>query len=217
MQAKFSRQAKSARGNICYRFVGVGARRVRALFQAAKKKAPCIVFIDEIDAVGSTRKQWEGHTKKTLHQLLVEMDGFEQNEGIIVIAATNLPDILDPALARLGRFGRHITLATDLQEFSSNHLFLFLLTKHKEIIFMYCNVHECYNWDPKGVMLTNESLRTMILGMDGIVQTVNQADAADSIQPNQEPFQALLSSRNVQEITGHDAAMSDWLANQPST
>lgn len=91
-------------------FVGVGARRVRSLFQAAKKKAPCIIFIDEIDAVGSTRKQWEGHTKKTLHQLLVEMDGFEQNEGIIVMAATNLPDILDPALTRPGRFDRHIAV-----------------------------------------------------------------------------------------------------------
>ncbi|TKY74122.1 ATP-dependent zinc metalloprotease FTSH 11 [Spatholobus suberectus] len=91
-------------------YVGVGARRVRSLFQAAKKKAPCIIFIDEIDAVGSTRKQWEGHTKKTLHQLLVEMDGFEQNEGIIVMAATNLPDILDPALTRPGRFDRHIVV-----------------------------------------------------------------------------------------------------------
>ncbi|MCH93046.1 ATP-dependent zinc metalloprotease FTSH 11 chloroplastic/mitochondrial-like, partial [Trifolium medium] len=90
-------------------FVGVGARRVRSLFQAAKKKAPCIIFIDEIDAVGSTRKQWEGHTKKTLHQLLVEMDGFEQNEGIILMAATNLPDILDPALTRPGRFDRHVS------------------------------------------------------------------------------------------------------------
>ncbi|CAN6860932.1 unnamed protein product [Brassica oleracea] len=91
-------------------FVGVGAKRVRSLFQAAKKKAPCIIFIDEIDAVGSTRKQWEGHTKKTLHQLLVEMDGFEQNEGIIVMAATNLADILDPALTRPGRFDRHIVV-----------------------------------------------------------------------------------------------------------
>ncbi|CAN8252742.1 unnamed protein product [Cochlearia groenlandica] len=91
-------------------FVGVGARRVRSLFQAAKKKAPCIIFIDEIDAVGSTRKQWEGHTKKTLHQLLVEMDGFEENEGIIVMAATNLADILDPALTRPGRFDRHIVV-----------------------------------------------------------------------------------------------------------
>ncbi|KAJ1377114.1 P-loop containing nucleoside triphosphate hydrolase, partial [Sesbania bispinosa] len=88
-------------------YVGVGARRVRSLFQAARKKAPCIIFIDEIDAVGSTRKQWEGHTKKTLHQLLVEMDGFEPNEGIILMAATNLPDILDPALTRPGRFDRH--------------------------------------------------------------------------------------------------------------
>ncbi|KAJ6340582.1 hypothetical protein OIU77_008361 [Salix suchowensis] len=94
----------------CWWFVGVGARRVRSLFQAAKKKAPCIIFIDEIDAVGSTRKQWEGHTKKTLHQLLVEMDGFEQNEGIILMAATNLPDILDPALTRPGRFDRHIVV-----------------------------------------------------------------------------------------------------------
>ncbi|MBA0725897.1 hypothetical protein Golax_001759, partial [Gossypium laxum] len=96
--------------SLCCRFVGVGARRVRSLFQAAKKKAPCIIFIDEIDAVGSTRKQWEGHTKKTLHQLLVEMDGFEQNEGIILMAATNLPDILDPALTRPGRFDRHIVV-----------------------------------------------------------------------------------------------------------
>ncbi|URD99015.1 Peptidase family M41 [Musa troglodytarum] len=89
-------------------FVGVGASRMRSLFQAAKKKAPCIIFLDEIDAVGSTRKQWEGHAKKTLHQLLVEMDGFEQNEGIILMAATNLPDILDPALTRPGRFDRHV-------------------------------------------------------------------------------------------------------------
>eukprot|EP00850_Spirogloea_muscicola_P016438 SM000133S26804 [mRNA] locus=s133:136737:142594:- [translate_table: standard] len=91
-------------------FVGVGARRVRSLFQAAKKKAPCIVFIDEIDAVGGSRKQWEGHTKKTLNQLLVEMDGFEANEGIIVLAATNLPETLDPALTRPGRFDKHVVV-----------------------------------------------------------------------------------------------------------
>ncbi|XP_024534572.1 ATP-dependent zinc metalloprotease FTSH 11, chloroplastic/mitochondrial [Selaginella moellendorffii] len=91
-------------------FVGVGARRVRTLFQTAKKKAPCIVFIDEIDAVGSSRKNWEGHTKKTLNQLLVEMDGFEANEGIIVLAATNLPESLDPALTRPGRFDRHVVV-----------------------------------------------------------------------------------------------------------
>ncbi|KAG0554814.1 hypothetical protein M758_12G123800 [Ceratodon purpureus] len=92
-------------------FVGVGARRVRSLFHAAKKKAPCIVFIDEIDAVGGSRKQWEGHTKKTLNQLLVEMDGFDANEGIIVLAATNLPETLDPALTRPGRFDRHVVVS----------------------------------------------------------------------------------------------------------
>lgn len=68
----------------------MGSRRVRSLFAAAKKKAPCIVFIDEIDAVGGSRKQWENHTRKTLNQLLTEMDGFDANEGVIVMAATNL-------------------------------------------------------------------------------------------------------------------------------
>eukprot|EP00250_Pteridium_aquilinum_P020459 c24820_g1_i2 orf=343-2787(-) len=110
-------------------FVGVGARRVRALFQAAKKKAPCIVFIDEIDAIGSTRKQWEGHTKKTLHQLLVEMDGFEANEGIIVVAATNLPEILDPALTRPGRFDRHVVVTNPDVRGRQEILELYLLNK----------------------------------------------------------------------------------------
>ncbi|CAD7694727.1 unnamed protein product [Ostreobium quekettii] len=91
-------------------FVGVGSRRVRALFNAAKKNAPCIVFIDEIDAIGSSRKHWENQTRKTLNQLLTEMDGFEVNEGIIVMAATNLADTLDPALTRAGRFDRHVTV-----------------------------------------------------------------------------------------------------------
>lgn len=95
-------------------FVGVGASRVRDLFEQAKKNAPCIVFIDEIDAVGRHRGAGLGgghdEREQTLNQLLVEMDGFEANEGIIIIAATNRPDILDPALLRPGRFDRQITM-----------------------------------------------------------------------------------------------------------
>ncbi|WP_298842383.1 ATP-dependent zinc metalloprotease FtsH [Clostridium sp.] len=93
-------------------FVGVGASRVRDLFEQAKKSAPCIIFIDEIDAVGRQRGAGVGgghdEREQTLNQLLVEMDGFGVNEGIIMIAATNRPDILDPALLRPGRFDRHI-------------------------------------------------------------------------------------------------------------
>lgn len=95
-------------------FVGVGASRVRDLFENAKKNAPCIIFIDEIDAVGRQRGAGLGgghdERKQTLNQLLVEMDGFGANEGIIIIAATNRPDILDPALLRPGRFDRQITV-----------------------------------------------------------------------------------------------------------
>ncbi|MBB4210670.1 membrane protease FtsH catalytic subunit [Rhodothalassium salexigens DSM 2132] len=95
-------------------FVGVGASRVRDMFEQAKKNAPCIIFIDEIDAVGRHRGAGLGggndEREQTLNQLLVEMDGFEANEGIILIAATNRPDVLDPALMRPGRFDRQITV-----------------------------------------------------------------------------------------------------------
>ncbi|WP_434150100.1 ATP-dependent zinc metalloprotease FtsH [Methylocaldum gracile subsp. desertum] len=95
-------------------FVGVGASRVRDMFETAKKNAPCIIFIDEIDAVGRHRGAGLGgghdEREQTLNQLLVEMDGFEGNEGIIVIAATNRPDVLDPALLRPGRFDRQIVV-----------------------------------------------------------------------------------------------------------
>ncbi len=95
-------------------FVGVGASRVRDLFEQGKKHAPCIIFIDEIDAVGRHRGAGLGgghdEREQTLNQLLVEMDGFESNEGVIIIAATNRPDVLDPAILRPGRFDRRITV-----------------------------------------------------------------------------------------------------------
>nr|WP_291841538.1 ATP-dependent zinc metalloprotease FtsH [Maricaulis sp.] len=95
-------------------FVGVGASRVRDMFEQAKKNAPCIIFIDEIDAVGRSRGAGLGggndEREQTLNQLLVEMDGFESNEGIILIAATNRPDVLDPALMRPGRFDRQVVV-----------------------------------------------------------------------------------------------------------
>jgi cell division protease FtsH len=95
-------------------FVGVGASRVRDLFEQGKKHAPCIIFIDEIDAVGRHRGAGMGgghdEREQTLNQLLVEMDGFESNEGVIIIAATNRPDVLDPAILRPGRFDRRITV-----------------------------------------------------------------------------------------------------------
>jgi len=102
-------------------FVGVGASRVRSLFQKAKKNAPCIVFVDELDAIGRQRGAGLGGShderEQTLNQILVEMDGFEPNSGVIVLAATNRPDILDAALLRPGRFDRRVTLnLPDLNE-----------------------------------------------------------------------------------------------------
>ena len=95
-------------------FVGVGASRVRDLFVQGKKHAPCIIFIDEIDAVGRHRGAGLGgghdEREQTLNQLLVEMDGFESNEGVILISATNRPDVLDPALLRPGRFDRQVVV-----------------------------------------------------------------------------------------------------------
>ncbi len=96
-------------------FVGVGASRVRDMFEQGKKSAPCIIFIDEIDAVGRHRGAGLGggndEREQTLNQMLVEMDGFEANEGVILVAATNRPDVLDPALLRPGRFDRQVAVS----------------------------------------------------------------------------------------------------------
>ena len=95
-------------------FVGVGASRVRSLFEQAKAASPCIVFVDELDAVGRRRGAGLGATnderEQTLNQLLVEMDGFDERQEVIVLAATNRPDVLDPALLRPGRFDRQVTV-----------------------------------------------------------------------------------------------------------
>jgi hypothetical protein len=95
-------------------FVGVGASRVRHMFAEAKKRAPCIIFIDELDSVGRVRGTGFGggsdEREQTLNQILAEMDGFSEREAVIVLAATNRPDVLDPALLRPGRFDRHVTL-----------------------------------------------------------------------------------------------------------
>lgn len=116
-------------------FVGVGASRVRDMFAKAKKNAPCIVFIDEIDAVGRQRGSGLGGShderEQTLNQILVEMDGFDQNTNVIVIAATNRPDVLDPALLRPGRFDRRITL--DLPDIKEREAILELHSKKKPL------------------------------------------------------------------------------------
>ncbi|MBN2795501.1 MAG: ATP-dependent zinc metalloprotease FtsH [Clostridia bacterium] len=116
-------------------FVGVGASRVRDLFETAKKNAPCIIFVDEIDAVGRRRGAGLGgghdEREQTLNQLLIEMDGFSENEGVIVIAATNRPDILDPALLRAGRFDREITIGRP--DVNERHDILQVHTKNKPL------------------------------------------------------------------------------------
>jgi cell division protease FtsH len=116
-------------------FVGVGASRVRDLFEQAKKSAPCIIFIDEIDAVGRQRGAGLGgghdEREQTLNQLLVEMDGFDQNTGVILIAATNRPDVLDPALLRPGRFDRQIVV--DRADVRGRQAILLVHSKNKPL------------------------------------------------------------------------------------
>jgi ATP-dependent Zn protease len=116
-------------------FVGVGASRVRDLFAQAKQKSPCIVFIDEIDAIGRTRSRGASlggndERENTLNQLLTEMDGFDTNTGVIIIAATNRADILDPALMRAGRFDRQI------------HVELPDLTEREDIFKVHMKTHQ---------------------------------------------------------------------------
>lgn len=166
-------------------FVGVGASRVRDLFAKAKKAAPCIIFIDEIDAVGRQRGAGLGgghdEREQTLNQILVEMDGFEANNGIIVIAATNRPDVLDPALLRPGRFDRRIVL--DRPDLKSRKEILTIHTKGKPLA-------EDINIDRiaertvgmSGADLANVMNEGAILAARRNKKTVEQADVLDAIE-----------------------------------
>jgi len=111
-------------------FVGLGARRIRQLFEDAKKQAPCIIFIDEIDAVGGSREKFLRNQQMSLNQLLVELDGFNGREGIILVGATNMPSALDPALVRPGRFDRKIYLGLP-EPIERQEILDYYLSKHK--------------------------------------------------------------------------------------
>ena len=165
-------------------FVGVGASRVREMFKDAKRNAPCLIFIDEIDAVGRQRGSGIGgghdEREQTLNQLLTEMDGFGANEGIIIIAATNRPDVLDPALLRPGRFDRQVTVnLPDAKE-------------REEIL----NVHARNKIFSKNVNLKNISLRTPGFSGADLENLLNEA-ALLAVRKNQES----ITMDNIDEAT----------------
>ena len=165
-------------------FVGVGASRVREMFKDAKRNAPCLIFIDEIDAVGRQRGSGIGgghdEREQTLNQLLTEMDGFGANEGIIIIAATNRPDVLDPALLRPGRFDRQVTVnLPDAKE-------------REEIL----NVHARNKIFSKTVNLKNISLRTPGFSGADLENLLNEA-ALLAVRKNQES----ITMDNIDEAT----------------
>jgi cell division protease FtsH len=166
-------------------FVGVGASRVRDLFAKAKKTAPCIVFIDEIDAVGRQRGSGVGGShderEQTLNQILVEMDGFEPNLGVIVIAATNRPDVLDPALLRPGRFDRRVVL--DPPDIRDREEILNIHGKNKPLA-KDVNIHRLAERTPgfSGADLMNLMNEAAILAARRNQTEVNMTDLIESIE-----------------------------------
>lgn len=166
-------------------FVGVGASRVRDLFDRAKKQAPCIVFIDEIDAVGRQRGAGLGGShderEQTLNQILVEMDGFEPNLGVIVMAATNRPDVLDPALLRPGRFDRRIIM--ELPDLSDREDILKIHAKNKPLADD-TNIRRIAERTPgfSGADLANLMNEAAILAAREDKTTVSQLDIINSIE-----------------------------------
>ncbi|HOZ36517.1 MAG TPA: ATP-dependent zinc metalloprotease FtsH [bacterium] len=165
-------------------FVGVGASRVRSLFEKAKKNAPCIIFLDELDAVGRRRGTGLGGShderEQTLNQILVEMDGFEPNEGVIVLAATNRPDVLDPALLRPGRFDRRVTV--DLPDLKDREDILKIHAQGKPLA-SDVNLNTLAARTPgfSGADLANLLNEAAILAAKNNKKQVEMADALESI------------------------------------
>jgi cell division protease FtsH len=166
-------------------FVGVGAARVRDLFSKAKKSAPCIIFIDEIDAVGRQRGAGLGGShderEQTLNQILVEMDGFDPNIGVIVIAATNRPDVLDPALLRPGRFDRRVVL--DLPDIKDREAILTIHAKNKPLE-KDVNIRRVAERTPgfSGADLSNLLNEAAIRAARHDRKSITQEDVLDSIE-----------------------------------
>ena len=166
-------------------FVGVGASRVRDLFKKAKKNAPCIIFIDEIDAVGRQRGAGLGgghdEREQTLNQILVEMDGFETDTNIIVMAATNRPDVLDPALLRPGRFDRQVVL--DLPDIKDREAILLVHAKNKPLG-KDVNLHRIAERTPgfSGADLANLINEAAIMAASANKKEINDEDMRESIE-----------------------------------
>ncbi len=165
-------------------FVGVGASRVRSLFNKAKKNSPCIVFLDELDAVGRRRGSGLGGShderEQTLNQILVEMDGFEPNEGVIVLAATNRPDVLDPALLRTGRFDRRVII--DSPDLKDREAILKIHAKGKKFVDD-VNLHTVAARTPgfSGADLANLLNEAAIFAAKKGKQKINMEDILESI------------------------------------
>ncbi|MHA6288889.1 ATP-dependent zinc metalloprotease FtsH [Maricaulis sp. CAU 1757] len=204
-------------------FVGVGASRVRDMFEQAKKNAPCIIFIDEIDAVGRSRGAGLGggndEREQTLNQLLVEMDGFESNEGIILIAATNRPDVLDPALLRPGRFDRQVVVPNPD------------ITGREKIIKVHMrDVPLGPDVDPKviargtpgfsGADLANLVNEAALLAARRNKRTVSMAefeDAKDKVMMGPERRSMVMSEKEKQLTAYHEAGHALVALNMPAT
>jgi len=192
-------------------FVGVGASRVRDLFEQAKKHAPCIIFIDEIDAVGRHRGSGLGgghdEREQTLNQLLVEMDGFESNEGVILIAATNRPDVLDPALLRPGRFDRRVVVAPP--DVRGRELILKIHTRRTPVS-KDVDLSKIARGTPgfSGADLENlvneAALQAARIGKDR-VETVDFEDAKDKVLMGSERKSAVIGEREKEVTAFHEA------------